>query len=225
MWIVLAKLGHPYSFVVLAIVIAVFVVQLVLLTRTDIFPTINIPVVCIVWTYAGILPNGMSGRVIYLYKRYLTEQIEVQSLSGYIVVKIFSQKNVDIRAALARVTAASQTVLKLLPRAGCNASALPILQWGLSNKKSSQMFDIWHRFIQQSARDHRRRSEIIAMLSTALALGESGEQNALLGRAVVSGFLIGTQTTLFFVSTVFRMPDARRLPRAAPPSFQPGSTA
>ena len=120
MWIVLTALRRPYTFVVLAVVIAIFGVRAALLTPTDIFPNINIPVVSVVWTYTGLLPNDMSGRVIYFYERYLTaqvgdiEHIESQSLTGYGVVKIFFQKNVDIAAALAQVTAASQTVLKLL---------------------------------------------------------------------------------------------------------------
>ena len=119
MWIVLIALRRPYTFVVLAVIIALFGVRAALLTPTDIFPNINIPVVSVVWTYTGLLPNDMSGRVIYFYERYLTaqvgdiEHIESQSLSGYGVVKIFFQKNVNIAAALAQVTAASQTVLKL----------------------------------------------------------------------------------------------------------------
>ena len=133
MWIVVTALRRPYTFVVLAVVIALFGVRAALLTPTDIFPNINIPVVSVVWTYNGLLPNDMSGRVIYFYERYLTaqvadiEHIESQSLTGYGVVKIFFQKNVDIAAALAQVTAASQTVLKLLA-AGHHAALCAELQ-------------------------------------------------------------------------------------------------
>ena len=163
MWIVLTALRRPYTFVVLAVVIAIFGVRAALLTPTDIFPNINIPVVSVVWTYTGLLPNDMSGRVIYYYERYLTaqvadiEHIESQSLSGYGVVKIFFQKNVDIAAALAQVTAASQTVLKLLPPGitppyvlSYNASSVPILQLALSSKKLPQMqlFDLGQNFIR-----------------------------------------------------------------------------
>jgi multidrug efflux pump subunit AcrB len=162
-WIVLTALRRPYTFVVLAVVIAIFGVRAALLTPTDIFPNINIPVVSVVWTYNGLLPNDMSGRVIYFYERYLTaqvadiEHIESQSLSGYGVVKVFFQKNVDIAAALAQVTAASQTVLKLLPPGitppyvlSYNASSVPILQLALSSKKLPQMelFDLGQNFIR-----------------------------------------------------------------------------
>ena len=105
----------------------------------------------------------MSGRVIYYYERTLTaqvgdiEHIESQSLNGYGVVKIFFQKNVDIAAALAQVTAASQTVLKLLPPGitppyvlSYNASSVPILQLALSSKQLPQMqlFDLGQNFIR-----------------------------------------------------------------------------
>lgn len=44
---------------------------------------------------------------------------------------------------------------------------------------------------------------IIGMLPMSLGLGEGGEQNAPLGRAVIGGLLLATFTTLFFVPTVF----------------------
>src|ERR1700685_2607931 len=162
-WIVLTALRRPYTFVVLALLIAIFGVRAALLTPTDIFPNINIPVVSVVWTYNGLLPNDMSGRVVSFYERYLTaqvadiEHIESQSLSGYGVVKVFFQKNVDIRAALAQVTAASQTVLKLLPPGitppyvlSYNAATVPILQLALSSKSLPQMklFDLGQNFIR-----------------------------------------------------------------------------
>jgi multidrug efflux pump subunit AcrB len=44
---------------------------------------------------------------------------------------------------------------------------------------------------------------IIGMLPMALGLGEGGEQNAPLGRAVIGGLLFATVATLFFVPAVF----------------------
>ena len=161
MWIVQIALRRPYTFVVFAFLIAIFGTLSGLRTPVDIFPNINIPVVSVVWTYNGLLPNEMSGRVIYYYERYMTAQVsdiehlESQSLNGYGVVKIFFQKNVNISAALAQVTAASQTVLKLLPPGitppyvlSYNASSVPILQLALSSKKLPQMqlFDLGQNF-------------------------------------------------------------------------------
>jgi multidrug efflux pump subunit AcrB len=46
---------------------------------------------------------------------------------------------------------------------------------------------------------------IIGMLPMALGLGEGGEQNAQLGRAVIGGLLLATVTTLFIVPLVYSM--------------------
>jgi len=51
---------------------------------------------------------------------------------------------------------------------------------------------------------------IIGMLPMSLGLGEGGEQNAPLGRAVIGGLLFATVATLFFVPTVFAMIHGRR---------------
>jgi multidrug efflux pump subunit AcrB len=162
-WVVQIALRRPYTFVVLSFLIAIFGALAALRTPTDIFPNINIPVVSVVWTYNGLLPNDMSGRVIYYYERTLSaqvgdiEHIESQSLNSYGVVKIFFQKGVNIRTALAQVTAASQTVLKLLPPGitppyvlSYNAATVPILQLALSGKDLPEMrlFDLGQNFIR-----------------------------------------------------------------------------
>jgi multidrug efflux pump subunit AcrB len=68
---------------------------------------------------------------------------------------------------------------------------------------------------------------IIGMLPMAFALGEGGEQNAPLGRAVIGGLLVATVATLFFVPTVFTVLHSRRDrgAHAAPGAAQPGATA
>jgi multidrug efflux pump subunit AcrB len=58
---------------------------------------------------------------------------------------------------------------------------------------------------------------IIGMLPISLALGEGGEQNAPLGRAVIGGLVLATAATLFFVPVVFSL-----LHRRAPATPQPG---
>ncbi len=46
---------------------------------------------------------------------------------------------------------------------------------------------------------------ILGMLPMSLGLGDGGEQNAPLGRAVIGGLLMATFFTLFFVPVVFRL--------------------
>jgi multidrug efflux pump subunit AcrB len=161
--IVRVALSRPYTFVVTALLILIFGVLSAIGTPTDILPNIGIPVVAAVWSYNGMAPADMSGRIVYYYERTLSSQvndiahIESQSLLGYGVVKIFFQPNVNINAALAQVTAASQTVLKLLPPGitppyvlSFNASSVPILQLALSSKTLSQaqLFDYAQNFIR-----------------------------------------------------------------------------
>src|SRR5690242_21497185 len=119
--IVQVALQRPYTFVVLAVLILIFGGRAALQTPTDIFPNIGIPVVAVVWTYNGLTPEDMSGRVIYYYERALTttvgniEHIESQSFYGSGIVKIYFQPGTDVAAAQAQVTATSQTVIKQLP--------------------------------------------------------------------------------------------------------------
>ncbi|XQZ99259.1 efflux RND transporter permease subunit [Komagataeibacter rhaeticus] len=105
--IVVTALKRPYTFVVLSILIVVFGVRGLLRTPTDVFPSINIPVVAICWTYTGLMPEDMSGRVVYYYERALTatvnniEHIESQSYYGRGIVNIYFQPGTDIGKAAA----------------------------------------------------------------------------------------------------------------------------
>ena len=147
-WFVRVALARPYTFVVMALMILIFGVLSALRTPADILPDIKIPVIAVVWTYTGLPPADMSGRIVYYYERQLSnsvndiEHVESQSLAGIAVVKIFFQPNVDIRTATAQVTSISQTVLKYLPPGitppqilNYNASTVPIIQLALSSGK------------------------------------------------------------------------------------------
>ncbi|MFT3904827.1 MAG: efflux RND transporter permease subunit [Steroidobacteraceae bacterium] len=144
-------LRHPYTFVVLALLIVIFGTLAALRTPVDIFPDIRIPVIGVAWQYTGLSPDEMSGRIVTPYERVLTttvndiEHIEATSYNGFGIVKIFFQPNVDIRTANAQVTAISQTVLKQMPSGvtpplilNYNAATVPILQLALSGKGLSE---------------------------------------------------------------------------------------
>ncbi|WP_109124951.1 efflux RND transporter permease subunit [Dyella sp. C11] len=144
-------LSRPLTFIVLAVLILIAGPLAALRTPTDIFPNIGIPVISVVWSYNGLPPDQMSGRVVYYYERQLStsvnniEHIESQSLPGMGIVKIFFQPGVDIRTATAQVTSISQTVLKQMPPGitpplilNYNASTVPILQMALSSKTLSE---------------------------------------------------------------------------------------
>ncbi|HEX3520871.1 MAG TPA: efflux RND transporter permease subunit, partial [Stellaceae bacterium] len=148
--IVRIALKRPYTFVVMAVLILLFGIGAAFRTPIDIFPNINIPVVAVVFSYTGLPPDDMSGRVVTFYERALTtsvndiEHIESQSIPNYGIIKIFFQPTVNINAALAQVAAMSQTVLKQLPAGitpptilSFDASSVPILQIALSSHQLS----------------------------------------------------------------------------------------
>src|ERR1700681_4588762 len=57
MWIVRLALRRPYTFVVMALLIAVMGVVSAVTMTVDIFPAINIPVITVIWTYSGLSPT------------------------------------------------------------------------------------------------------------------------------------------------------------------------
>jgi multidrug efflux pump subunit AcrB len=163
MWIVKIALRRPYTFIVLALLILILSPIVILRTPTDIFPSINIPVVAVAWTYTGLSPEETEGRITTVYERILTttvdniEHIESTTVNGTAIVKIFLQPNASIDRANAQVTAISQTILRFLPPGALpplvvdfNASTVPILQLGLSGRglTESQLNDIALNFLR-----------------------------------------------------------------------------
>jgi Cu/Ag efflux pump CusA len=66
---------------------------------------------------------------------------------------------------------------------------------------------------------------MIGMLPMSLGLGEGGEQNAPLGRAVIGGLSIATLATLFFVPVMFALLRRRYVHDDIPPELrEPGET-
>jgi multidrug efflux pump subunit AcrB len=113
---------------------------------TDIYPEINIPVVAAVWSYSGLEPREMEGRITTQFERATTttvsgiEHIESQTLAGVSVVKVFLQPGTSIDAAVAQIAAVASPIMKSMPPATTpplilpySASNVPILQLGLSS--------------------------------------------------------------------------------------------
>jgi multidrug efflux pump subunit AcrB len=72
MWIVKIALDRPYTFIVLALLILIVSPVVILNTPTDIFPNIDIPVVAVSWTYTGMNPEELEGRLTTVYEKVLT---------------------------------------------------------------------------------------------------------------------------------------------------------
>jgi len=151
MWIVKIALDRPYTFIILALLILILSPVAILNTPTDIFPNINIPVVAVSWTYTGMNPEELEGRLTTVYEKILTalvdniEHIESTTVNGTVVVKIFLQPTASVDRANAQITAASQTILRQLPPGtlpplivNYTASSVPILQLALSGPGLSE---------------------------------------------------------------------------------------
>jgi multidrug efflux pump subunit AcrB len=121
MWIVRLALSRPYTFVVVALLIAVLGAVSIYRMSTDIFPEIDIPVISVVWQYAGMPADELETRVVLVNERVLTasvndiEHIESQSLYGVAVIRIYFHPGANVSEAEAQVTATSQAILKSMP--------------------------------------------------------------------------------------------------------------
>jgi multidrug efflux pump subunit AcrB len=141
MWIVKLALRQPYTFIVMALAILILGVVSIYRTPVDIFPVVDIPVVSVIWTYSGMAPEEMTGRITTVSERAITttvsdiEHIESQSYNGVSVIKIYFHTGANIPEAVAEVTAIMQGVLRVLPPGitppviiQYSASDVPILQ-------------------------------------------------------------------------------------------------
>lgn len=157
MWIVQLALRRPYTFVVMALLILIAGITSMRRMPTDVFPSIDIPVISVVYNYAGMSAEDMETRILSQFERFVVttvndiEHIESQALTGVGVAKIFFQPNAKIEEAMAEVVATAQTGLRLMPPGAqpplilrFNASSVPILQLSISSDTlpEQQLFDV-----------------------------------------------------------------------------------
>jgi multidrug efflux pump subunit AcrB len=163
MWIVHLALRRPYTFVCVAILMLVFGVMTALRMPVDIFPTINIPVVSVIWNYGGLSPRDMEQRIVSPSERAYSatvnnvEHIESESLNGTALIKVYLQPTADIATGVAQIAAVSQTVIRSMPPGitpplivRFNATDVPILQLGISSpqRTEAQLNDLANNFIR-----------------------------------------------------------------------------
>jgi CzcA family heavy metal efflux pump len=163
MWIVRLALDRPYTFIVLAILLAILGPLAVVSMATDIFPAISIPVVGVIWTYTGLPPSEMGGRITSIFERSCLvavndiDHIESQSLNGVAVVKLFFHEGANVDLSMSQVTAVAQTMLRQLPPGitppfvlAYNASSVPIIQLALSSQTipDQGLYDLANNFVR-----------------------------------------------------------------------------
>ena len=186
MWIVRFALQRPYTFVIVAVLIAIFGTAAILTTPTDILPDIDIPIVSVIWTYSGMDADDMSKRIVGVCERALPTTVnniqytESQSYNGVGVIKIHFQPGVQVDLAIAQVTALAQSLLRLMPPGilppyvlKYDASSVPIVQISLGGKglSQTQLYDLGQNFI---------RGQLATIKGAAVPLPYGGEQRSIM---------------------------------------------
>src|ERR1700760_9983 len=182
MWIVALALRRPYTFTVFAILILIAGVVAIVKSPKDIFPSINIPVVSVLWNYAGMSPEGMESHITTLFERGLTttvdniEHIESQSLYGIAVIKVFLHPTANPPARVAQIPSISQAALRQMPPGitpplviAYTATNVPVLRVGMSGQGLSeqQLNDLALQFV---------RTQIITVPGAAVPYPYGGKQ-------------------------------------------------
>jgi len=164
MWFVVLALRRPYTFVVIALLIAVTSSVFMLATPKDIFPNINIPIISVIWSYSG-LPAEEFAQRITTYAEYTLsnnvndiERIESQTIDGVGLIRLYFQPDADIPTAIAEATANSQSIIKRMPPGILPPNILryyvntvPIIQMILSGETAteSELYDYGNWRIRQ----------------------------------------------------------------------------
>ncbi|HTY48555.1 MAG TPA: efflux RND transporter permease subunit [Steroidobacteraceae bacterium] len=140
-------LDKPYTVVSILILISLLAVGEALRMPVDIFPSIDIPVVSVVWTYAGMSAPDIQNRILTLHERQLASlvddisRIEATSYEGVGVEKIYLHEGADVTRAISQLASSALVVLKYMPpnitpplviRYG--ATDVPIIQLSLSSR-------------------------------------------------------------------------------------------
>ena len=156
MGIVRFALRFPHTFYVLAALILFLGVAAIRSMPTDIFPEIRIPVVTVIWQYTGLTTPEMEQRVS-TYSQYSIsanvngiKNMEVQTLNGLSIQKIYFQPDVNLDLAIAQIVSATNSIRALMPPGiqppivvQFNASSVPVLQLSLNSDSlnEQQLYD------------------------------------------------------------------------------------
>ena len=139
-------LKRPYTVVAVLILIGLLGLGEALRMPVDIFPEMNIPVVSVVWSYAGMGPQDIQNRILTLHERQMASlvddisRIEATSYQGVGVIRVYLHEGADVTRAISQIASSALVVLKYMPpnitppmviRYG--ATDVPIIQLSLSS--------------------------------------------------------------------------------------------
>ncbi|MBR0745752.1 efflux RND transporter permease subunit [Bradyrhizobium japonicum] len=151
MWLIKIALSRPYTFIVMAIAIVIMGPLAIMSTPVDIFPSIGIPVVSMIWTYAGLPAKEIANRISANFERVApvvvngVEHIDSSNLNGVGVSKIYFQPGANVPLATSQLVAGVTFYSKFFPPGTTppqiltyNAASVPVLQLALSSKTMTE---------------------------------------------------------------------------------------
>ena len=163
MWLVRIAMKRPYSVFVLSAVIFIMGTLAFFRMKLDIFPSIDIPVVNVVWNYPGLSALDMEERIVLIAERaYSTtvngiSRIESESINGTGLIKVYFHQGQSIAGAIAQINAVSETLLRIAPPGTVppniiqyNASNVPVAELEIGSRTVSEqnLYDYGLNFIR-----------------------------------------------------------------------------
>ena len=156
MWIVRLALRRPFTVAAFCLVVMLLGALSAGTMPIDIFPSIDIPVVVVIWNYPGLSAEEMEARVTFLSERGMSSavsgitRIDSQSIDGTAVLRVYFERGADIGSAISQVVSVSSTVLRTMPPGiqppvvlQYNASNVTVAQLTLSGTASEQQLFDW----------------------------------------------------------------------------------
>src|ERR1700760_278258 len=165
MGLVLYALKFRVSFYVLSLLMLLGGVGAIFVMPKDVLPTVDIPVVVVVWTYTGLDTTDMAQRITTYSEFSLSNNVnkikrmESTTLRGVAIEKVYFDQRVSIDLAISQVVSAMNSIRAAMPPGiqppvimRFSASSVPVVQLALSSEKQSeaQLYDFAQYRIRQT---------------------------------------------------------------------------
>lgn len=165
MGLVLYALKNRVTFYVMGVLILLAGIGSSAMAPKDVLPSVDIPVVVIVWTYTGLDATDMAQRITTYSEFSLSNNVndirnmESQTLPGVAIEKVYFQDTVSIDLAIAQVVSAMNSIRAVMPPGvqppvvmRFSASSVPVIQLALSSDKESgaKLYDYGQYRIRQT---------------------------------------------------------------------------
>ncbi|GJE45431.1 efflux RND transporter permease subunit [Methylobacterium soli] len=150
MGLVQYALKYRITIYVLAVLMMLGGTAAVIVAPKDVLPTVDIPVVVVVWTYNGLSAPEMERRITTYSEFGISNNVnnisrmESTSLQGTSVMKIYFDQSVSIDLAIAQVVSSTNSIRATMPPGvqppiilRFSASSVPVIQLSLASTKDS----------------------------------------------------------------------------------------